>query len=150
LKQSAKTIIAIWHSANKGKTETLRNFANLLITTYPTYKLIFSNPLPIPTIGDFQLVVQIKGKIIGIESQGDPKTNLKKKLMNLVNKFKCDIIFCSTRTKGDTVNAVNHLSSRKRFQIIWTSTYQIDVNQTLVNQIKAEHLLDLLQQLKLI
>jgi len=145
-----KTVIAIWHSANKGKTETLRNLANLLIATYPTYRLVFQNPSPLPARGDFRLVVQIKGKIIGIESQGDPGTNLENRLMDLANNSKCDIIFCTTRTKGETVDAVHYLASKKGFQTIWTSTYQIDANQKLVNQIKAEHLLNLIRQLKLI
>ena len=145
-----KTVIAIWHKANNGKTDTLRAFANLLLTTYPTHSLIFSKPTPIPATADFQLVVQINGKIIGIESQGDPNTGLNNKLINLTSHHHCDIILCSTRTSGDTVKAVDYLCSQYGFDAIWTSTYQVTSNHRFANQTKAEHILDLLKKLNLI
>ena len=145
-----KTIIAIWNIADKGKTATIREFAKLLITTYPNYRLIFPIPIVIPTTGDFRLIIEINGKIIGIESQGDPKTNLKNRLLELSDNFNCDIILCSTRTKGDTIEAVDNLFNNRGFQTIWTSTYQMATNHNLVNQAKAKHLLDLLQLLNLI
>lgn len=67
-----KTALSIWNSGNKGKTETLREFANLLLATYPTFTPISPVVAIVPVTGDFRLVVQINGKIIGIESQGDP------------------------------------------------------------------------------
>ncbi len=147
-----KTILAIWHSANKGKTETLREFANLLITTYPkpAHNEVFPKPILIPARGDFRIVVEINGKIIGVESKGDPKTNLGGRLLDLSDNFNCDIILCTTRTKGETVDAVNNLVHNKGFQTIWTSTYEVANNHQIVNQIKAKHLLDLLQNLSLI
>jgi hypothetical protein len=145
-----KTILAIWHIANQGKTATLREFANLLIATYPNYRPIVPIPIHIPTTGDFRLIVEINGKIIGIESQGDPNTNLGRRLLDLADNFHCDIILCSTRTKGDTIDAVDHLFYNRGFQTIWTSTYQVATNHQLANQTKARHLLDLLQTLSLI
>lgn len=149
-----KTILAVWNTSDKGKTETLREFAHLLLTTYPSYRLIYPTPLVISTTYDFRLVVEIKGVIIGVESQGDPNTNLDKRLLDLADnpKFKCDLILCSTRTRGDTVDAVDNLANTRGFQTIWTSTYQIDnrANHKLVDQLKAKHILDLLQGLGLI
>lgn len=145
-----KTILAIWHVADKGKTATLREFANLLLVTYPTFISVVPIPAVISTIGDFRLIVEINGKIIGVESQGDPNTNLRGRLLDLADNFHCDIILCSTRTRGDTIHAVDNLWQTRGFQTIWTSTYQMSTNHNLVNQAKARHLLDLLQILGLI
>ncbi len=147
-----KTVLAILHSGDKGKTETLREFANLLIYTYPSFRPIFPIPTTVSATGDFRLVVEINGKIIGIESQGDPKTNLQNRLIDLADTFHCEIILCSSRTRGDTVSAVDNLSHTRGFQTIWTSTYQIanTANHNIVNRLKAKHLLDLLQGLTLI
>jgi len=147
-----KTIIAVWHSGGKGKTKTLRELANLLLETYPDYKTIYPNPIKIPSKYDFRLVVEIKGIIIGIESQGDPNTQLEKRLDELAKTYKCDLIFCTTRTKGKTVKAVEKIAKEYSFNEIWTSTYQTNVesNYAMLNYIKAQHLLDLVQQLDII
>lgn len=145
-----KTVLAIWHTNDKGKTETLREFANLVPRRYPNYRPIFPIPMTIPPNDDFRVVLQINGTIIGIETQGDPNTNLESRLMDLADNFNCDIILCATRTRGDTVGAVDNLSHNRGFQTIWTSTYQMATNHQLVNQAKARHLLDLLLSLNLI
>lgn len=147
------TIIAVWHESNKGKSETLREFARLLLSTYPRYKAIEPIPASVLPKYDFRLVVEIKGKVIGIESQGDPGTRLKERLEELAyKKFKCDIILCTTRTKGYTVEAVDNLWKTRGFDVIWTSTYQI-ADTSLhgqVNRLKAKHILELIHNLGLI
>ena len=147
-----RTILSIWHSGSKGKSETLREFGNSLLIAYPSYIPAFPRVAIIPTTGDYRLVVEINGKRIGIESHGDPNTNLQQRLDDLVVNFKCDIILCSTRTRGETVNAVTNIAQARRYQTIWTSTYQIPNGslQSVVNRLKAEHLLELLQTLNLI
>lgn len=145
---SQKTIVAVWNSSNKGKTETLRQFAIQLLQTYPNHILIAGNAT-IPLKGDFRLVVEINGIIVGIESQGDPGTNLQTRLIRLVTQYNCDIILCTTRTRGDTVHAVEHIHNNYGYESIWTSTYQIS-NKSLfanANATKARHLIDLLQNL---
>lgn len=150
--EKLKTVLAIWHTSNQGKTEALREFANLLLATYPTFTTIFPTPATVPVTGDFRLVVQVNGIIIGVESQGDPKTNLQNRLLDLADNFKCEIILCSSRTRGDTVRAVDNLHFTRGFQTIWTSTYQIAgrPQQIIANNLKAKHILDLLQTLRLI
>jgi len=144
-----KTVLSIWHTSDKGKTETLREFANLLLTTFPSFTPIFPLKATVPATGDFRLVVQINGKIIGVESQGDPNTNLQNRLLDLADNFKCEVILCSSRTRGDTVLAVDNLFHTKGFDTIWTSTYQIAgrPQQIIANNLKAKHILDLLQTL---
>jgi len=146
------TIITVWNSGDKGKSETLRELANLVLTNYPSYKSIFPKVAAPIVSGDFRLVLEINGIIVGIESEGDPKTNLEKRLFELVDKFNCSLIFCSTRTKGETVWAVENLANAKGFQKIWTSTYQIKDKNThkQVNKLKAKHILELTQDLNLL
>lgn len=146
------TVLAIWHTGGKGKTQSIREFANLLLTTYSSYTPIYPLPTIVPTSGDFRLVVEINGIVVGIESQGDPHTNLQNRLLDLVDNYKCELIICSCRTRGETVNAVDNLHHNRGFQTIWTSTYQIagTLQQAIVNSSKAKHILDLIQTLGLI
>jgi hypothetical protein len=151
-KESNRTIIAIWHAADMGKTETLRAFANLLLNTFPQFDPIRPVPAFVPPSGDFLLVVRINGVVVGITSQGDPGTDLENRLINLADNRECDIILCSTRTRGETVTAVDRVANTRDYQTIWTSTYQIEGedNQRIVNNLKAAHLLDLIQTLGLL
>lgn len=148
-----KTIVAIWNGANTGKTETIRELANLLVTTYPNYITIYPIPIQINPKYDFRLVIEINGVIIGLESQGDPSTNLEKRLDDMVNSYQCNLVFCTTRTRGETVWAVNNIAKKYSSEIIWTSTYQVNSSNTspsILNTLKAKHLLDLIQQLNII
>ena len=147
-----KTILSIYQVSNKGKTETLREFANFILHSYPSFRSIFPAVAIVPPFGDFRLVVEVNGKIIGIESEGDPNSNLKNRLLDLADNFECDVILCTSRTKGKTIDAVDNLYYTRGFETIWTSTYQIEnkSHHSLVNQLKAKHILDLLQSLGLL
>ncbi len=145
-----KTIIAVWNASNKGKSQTLKELASLLISAFPKHVIHFMNPTPYTSGGDFRLIIEVNGKIIAIESQGDPGTYLEKRLNDIHATYNPDIILCSCRTRGETVNAIDTLSSSFGYDQIWTSTYQIDINQTLVNQLKAKHILELMRTLSLI
>lgn len=142
------TIIAIKNSGAKGKTETVRQFANLLLHSYPSCTPLDPLSAIVPSTGDFRLIVEVNGKVIGIESQGDPNTNLKKRLNELLHIWKCDIIICTCRTKGDTWYDVRNL----RINTIWTSTHDISgqANQAIANSLKGKNILELLQGLTLI
>jgi hypothetical protein len=142
-----KTILSIWHTGRKGKTETLRAFANLLLTTYSAIRPIYPEVARVPLNGDFRLVVEINKKIIGVESQGDPGTNLQNRLIDLVDNYNCELILSASRTRGKTVAAIDNLFHSRGFDTIWTSTYQIanEDQHDRVNQLKAKHILELLQ-----
>lgn len=143
-----KLIIALWHTENRGKTSTLRELANLILREYENIFIpIFPIPVFIPTEGDLRLIIEVNGKIIGIDSEGDPYTDLNSRLIELTDTYNCDIIFCCTRTKGETVNAVENLWKKREFNVIWTSTYQTEDNHDFFNRTKALHLLDLVQSL---
>ena len=145
-----KTIIAIKNSGENGKTETLRELANLLVHVYPDFKPNFPIPFNIFKKNDFRIVIEINGKIIGIESQGDPKTNLQARLETLVVEYRCDLIICTCRSKGETVHSINTVANNHNYQTIWNSTYQSITNHKELNKLKAKHLLDFIEKLKLI
>ncbi|WP_162147678.1 hypothetical protein [Flavobacterium limnosediminis] len=144
-----KCILAVWNSGTKGKTETVREFAKLLLATYTNYIEIFPIPASIPSKNDFRLVVNINGLIVGIESQGDPKTGLEKRLLELSDIYKCDLIVCTCRTRGETVWAVDSVAGSRGYETIWSSTYQVvgKNQQQVSNNLKAKHLLELLNSL---
>jgi hypothetical protein len=145
-----RTILAVSNTSSKGKSATLKEFALILILKFPSHKIIFMFPSIIKPHGDFRLVIEINGKIIAIESQGDPNTDLEHRLSDICKNYKPDIIICTCRTRGQTVDAVNKAASTFSYQKIWTSTYQMDANHSIVNQLKAKHILELLQTIKLI
>lgn len=151
-----KHIIAIWHTAGKGKSETIRQIANQFLLLYPTATPLFPTTILVPLNGDFRLVVQvvINGVLttVAFESQGDPSTDLENRLTDLAVNFHCDIIFCTCRTRGETVIAIENTADNYDFNTIWTSTYQVIglSNQAIANQQKGSHVIQLLQALSIL
>jgi cellulose biosynthesis protein BcsQ len=143
------TIIAIWNSGGKGKSSTILNLANLLMSSF-IHKVIYCDKKPSTLTIDFTLILEINGKIIALESKGDPKTDLEKRLNNIAVKYHPNLIICSTRTRGETVHAVHNTANKYGFDTIWTSTYQIMHSHSVVNNLKSDHLLDLIVKLGLI
>ncbi|SDT37262.1 hypothetical protein SAMN05216490_3252 [Mucilaginibacter mallensis] len=144
-----KTIVAIWNKAGKGKTDTIKEFTKLLLESFPSELPI--NTKTIKSKGDFCMIVEINGKKIGIESKGDPGTGLYERLSNLIS-HNCDLIICSTRTSGETANSVIDLGKTNHYQIIWSSTYEIEdtTQHSKMNYLKGKHLLDLILSLNIL
>jgi hypothetical protein len=148
-----KRIIALWHSGNKGKTNTLIELGNLLLsenTVDIVYcdKSVNKNGI-LPQKQDFTLVVKLFDKTVGIVSQGDPHCKLKDRLQKIIDDYNVDYLFCATRTKGETIDDVYRISGSNAYEILWTSTYHSDNgNMTdFFNNLKAKHLLDMLKEL---
>ncbi|TXD82134.1 hypothetical protein ESY86_15825 [Subsaximicrobium wynnwilliamsii] len=144
-----KTIIAIKNSGNKGKTEIARKLANLLVEVHSDFKPIYPIPFNILKETDFSIVLKIDEKIVGIESQGDPGTNLKTRLETLILEYNCDLIICTCRSRGETVRSISAIANLHKFQTIWDSTYESKICHEEINKLKAEHLYDLMKKLKL-
>lgn len=147
-----KTIIALFNAGDRGKTATLRQLAIQILTSYPDLVLIYPESGEIPEKLDFRFVVKIGDQIVGIESKGDPKTHLESRLLEMFNKYKCDVVICATRTRGDSTTAVENVSRQLSIPIIWTSTYesQDSKNREKLNLLKAKHILDVMVSMKLI
>lgn len=145
-----KTILTVWHTAGKGKTSTIREFAHEILNIYPVHKIIYSDTNPFNPKGDFRLIIEINGKIIAIESKGDPNSELDKRLDEIFTSYNPDIIISASRTRGSTVNITDVFATKHAYKQIWTSTYHMDNNHSIVNKLKAKHMIELLQTLNLI
>lgn len=138
-----KTVYANWGTAQQGKSSTVKKIAELIIKNYP---LALTDPISIDFKFDIKAVITI-GKIkIGIESQGDPNSRLFQSLKYFV-KIECDIIICSTRTSGSTVDAINELYSKHGYENVWVTNYRSnEKNQNTLNEISAKQIFELIQQ----
>jgi len=148
-----KRIIVLWHSGNKGKTKTLIELGNLLLSEKDVDivhcdKLVNKNGT-LPKNKDFTLVLNLFDKTIGIVSQGDPKSELMDRLQKTIDNYHIDYLFCATRTKGETVADVYEVSESNNYDILWTSTYHSENGYGIdfLNNLKAKHMLDLLIEL---
>ena len=147
-----KKIIALRNSGKTGKTSTLIELGNLLLSEN-TIEVLYPDSIykngKLRQNWDFTLIVKLSNKTIGIKSQGDPNCELKKKVQKIIDKYNVDYLFCATRTRGETVGDVYKVAKSNNYEIIWTSTYHSDSSNgiDLLNQLKAKHLLDLLKEL---
>jgi hypothetical protein len=108
----SKHVIALYGTANVGKSATLRKVFELLTAAYPTAHIQTIHP---PGM-DSTVIIDIDGILVGIESQGDPNSRLAESI-ELFKKAKCVIIICATRTRGDTVTIVENL--KPEFTVVW-------------------------------
>lgn len=111
-----KNIYAIYGRAEIGKTSTIREIYNLLIEKFGKKIIVETETNIFSHKGDIRVTVKINGKLIGIESQGDPDSRLKASL-DIFVKVNCDIILCATRTRGTTVDFVKQLE--QEYNINW-------------------------------
>jgi len=86
-----------------------------MIVQFPKYKQIYSSKNINNLAVDFTLTIEINGKIIALPSQGDPGTKLEKRLEDIANQYSPNLIICSCRTRGETVQAINKIASRHLF-----------------------------------
>ena len=107
-----KEVIALRGIGNPGKSQTIRKVYDLLKLRHKNVKEEHES------IGkvDIRVVLTINGAKIGIESQGDPGSRLQKSL-SLFVKLQCTVIVCATRTRGQTVNAVERLN--QDYELLW-------------------------------
>jgi hypothetical protein len=103
-------------------------------------------------------VVEIKGKVVAVESMGDPNSDFGIRIKQLIDGYldndtntnvpTCHILVTATRTSGETWYAVD--AYKNSHDIIWDSTYMSDkskLNQDNLNVIKGEHLYNLVKNL---
>lgn len=136
-----KIIIANWGGSNEGKSTTIKLLFNLLREEFPSAIL---EPEIIDLTYDITVVMKIDGLRIGIESQGDPKSYLLKSLEYFAS-INCDLIICSTRNRGSTVNAVNALKIQG-YQVIWTTNMRSnEFNHDRLNHISARQIFDFIK-----
>lgn len=115
-----KNIYALYGRGDIGKTSTIKEVYNLLIKKFGKEIIVETDTNIFSEKGDIRVTVKINGKLMGIESQGDPDSRLKASL-DIFVKVNCDIILCATRTKGTTVDSVKELEPE--YKIEWIKKY---------------------------
>jgi len=130
-------IFALKGKANSGKTETVKTIFHNLQAKYPTatVNVLISNTV------DIKVIMDINGTKVGIESQGDPHPRLKQSLSDFVNA-KCDIIICTTRTRGMTVEWVNSYKKQYNIRFIQQSYVQ-SISQSVTNNATANQIISM-------
>ena len=112
----AKKIFALQGIASCGKSSTIKMIFFLLMQTYHKTMKIKSFSINTISHDDITVQIEINGLLIGIESEGDPNSQLEQNL-NEFDKANCDIIFCPVRTSGMTEKWVN--SHSPKYEIIF-------------------------------
>lgn len=125
-----KNVIAVKGISNVGKTSSIVKAYERLIAKHPSAKV---EKIPGGNRNEISAIVTI-GKIkIGIESQGDPGQRLPNSIQEFVNRG-CQIILCTTRTRGGTVDLIKSLEPP--YKIAWLlkekskSTSEIDTDNS--------------------
>lgn len=140
-------IILVSNSAKKGKSSTLVELANVFLSKYLDVEILYSYKHK--TSIDFTLIIKAKGSIVAFESQGRPNTQLENRLEIIIQTYNPKVLFCTSRTKGETLQAVNRIATKFSYNCIKTTTYQVNSNFEIANKTKAKHLFYLLIQLEL-
>ncbi|KRG67618.1 hypothetical protein [Pseudoxanthomonas dokdonensis] len=129
-------VIALQGRAGSGKTSTLRQVISDLEAKYPNATVqVLAGRI------DLKMIMHgVKGKIVGIETQGDPGSRLQQSLKDFT-AARCDIIFCACRTSGMTVQWVSALSKKHNVQFVQQT--RVAAAYTKTNAIMAASLIKL-------
>ena len=137
-----KLVIANTGTGNRGKSTSIKEVYKLVTTRYPENIRII-HPL---VSGDVKAIVEVQGVLVGIESQGDPKSRIFDSLEDF-HAAGCGIIVIACRTHGDTFNAVDGMH-QCGYQVIWTANdknWDEDSVVDYLNSKYAEHVVRLIE-----
>lgn len=99
---------------------------------------------------DIKAIFEIDGVKVGIESQGDPSTNMEETMEEFV-KAGCDIIVTACRTKWGTYDKVAvYLGKENGYDVLWAAHYvyqvpEADETRALLNARYAQQVYQLIQ-----
>lgn len=111
-----KQLIAVWGVADRGKTQSIRRAYELLRCEHPDATV---GELNREGAADIACVIAVKGVRIGIESRGDPGRYVRLWKQSLLHfaKVGCQIIICSTRSRGASVHKVQDFGREHGYSV---------------------------------
>lgn len=124
-----KKIIALYRSAETGKTSTL----NLLIELLDKNKKVEEERL----IEDRRVSISYGSKKIAVTTWGDNGFELKENI-KFFEKENCDILVTATRTRGETTGILNDYAKEIDTDIIWIEKNISAKLEELINQSQAK------------
>lgn len=133
-------VIANNGKAECGKSSSIKEVFNKLITTYP-YKVLIKD-------GDIKATVTIGNILVGIESQGDPNSRMMQSMNDFVS-MGCQIIIAACRTSGETYNKIIELNQINKYDIIWATNDKTAISQKhqdILNKKYAERVIALIME----
>lgn len=149
-----KKCICVWGLENYGKSSSIIEFDKILNNSFG--KNIQNVINPVGTYNDDILRIYkinntiIGNVIVGIESQGDPKSRQGSSLSLFAQK-KCNFVICASRSKGNTVLNVENFCHNNKYDCYWISTlYSPDTFQkygTKLNQRNGENIFEIFNDL---
>lgn len=138
-----KTVIANWGHSNQGKSESIRKVAQTILQAFPTAT---TDPASIDYNQDIKVIIKIGIVTIGIESQGDPNSRLFESLEEFAS-IPCDIVICSTRTSGSTVEVVEDMHKNHDYDIVWVTNHRSkEKDQAELNKMSALNIVELIRR----
>ncbi|WP_042366740.1 hypothetical protein [Bacteroides neonati] len=108
-----KKIIALYRRGDTGKTETL-NYVIEILNTITTGNLI---PL-VPNHTDRQATFVFNGLTVSVCTAGDNAAEIKQNEAYFNNQ-KCDIAITASRSRGESVDAINAMANSNGVGIQW-------------------------------
>ncbi|MCW3074610.1 MAG: hypothetical protein JWP69_1679 [Flaviaesturariibacter sp.] len=139
-----KRIYALWSPGSKGKTTTGKLIAGELHRLFPAAPVL--PDAAALSGGEINIQIVIGKLKIGITSQGDPGTGLYQRLEKHALDG-CHIIVCTTRTRGETEEAVEETERRYGFRAVWFTNYQSGFpgEHAFLNEASATRLVSLMR-----
>ncbi|EHR0574989.1 hypothetical protein KS872_004804 [Vibrio parahaemolyticus] len=115
-------IYALYGAGNTGKTTTLRLLGKKL-------EEVSSPSCAIPEEGDFSTMFDIKGVRVAITSAGDNEHEIRTGLEKLNEYGSFDILFCASRTRGQTTHYLMDIFSDQNLRWV-DNMYVSDKNES--------------------
>lgn len=146
-----KKMIVIEGAGNRGKSSAIRTIRSVLLEKFPSAQELKGEGFPIPATintnatGDISTIIEVNGKRIGIESQGDPGSRQKESLALFVRE-QCDHVICAARSRGYTVEDAKAAAKSGGYLHIATMHYCVEetAQQPDLNRLFALHVLELI------
>jgi ribosomal protein S17E len=108
-----KSVLALAGKSGVGKSRTIKRVYDLLLEKYHNAIEVHKQKnLRV----EVQVIIDINGKRVGIESRGDHESYVKKAL-NIFADAKCKVILCATKSDGNTLKAVDAFGIERGYAV---------------------------------